>query len=77
MQVAYFARYAGIFLTLAPTGSFVLFTTLSSNIKAVIRFCGLVGEKRRVAEKAELMIWLDSKGITPIGQPEIAHYNPP
>ena len=23
------------------------------------------------------MSWLDSKGITPIGKPELARYNPP
>jgi hypothetical protein len=44
---------------------------------AVIRFSGLVGEKKRAAKTAELMTWLDSKGITPIGQPELARYNPP
>ena len=44
---------------------------------AVIRFSGLVGEKERAAKTAELMTWLDSKGITPVGQPELARYNPP
>ena len=44
---------------------------------AVIRFSGLVGEKKRAAKTVELMKWLDSKGITPIGQPELARYNPP
>ena len=44
---------------------------------AVIRFSGLVGEKKRAAKTAELMTWLASKGITPTGQPELARYNPP
>jgi hypothetical protein len=44
---------------------------------AVIRFSGLVGEKKRAAKTVELMKWLDSKGITPTGQPELARYNPP
>lgn len=44
---------------------------------AAIRFSGVVGEKTRAAKTAELMAWLDSKGITPIGQPELARYNPP
>ena len=44
---------------------------------AVIRFSGLVSEKKRAAKTEELMTWLDSRGITPIGQPELARYNPP
>jgi hypothetical protein len=44
---------------------------------AVVRFSGLVGEKDRAVKTAELMTWLDSKGITPIGQPVLARYNPP
>ena len=44
---------------------------------AVIRFSGLVSEKKRAAKTAELMTWLDGKGITPVGQPELARYNPP
>lgn len=44
---------------------------------AVIRFSGLVGEKKRAAKTEEQLTWLDSKGITPIGQPELARYNPP
>jgi hypothetical protein len=44
---------------------------------AVIRFSGLVGDKKRAAKEAELMHWLDSKGIQPIGQPQLARYNPP
>jgi len=48
----------------------------ASNV-AVIRFSGLVGEKKRAAKEAELISWLDSKGIEPIGQPQLARYNPP
>jgi len=44
---------------------------------AVVRFSGLVGERKRAAKEAELMSWLDSKGIEPIGQPQLARYNPP
>lgn len=44
---------------------------------AVIRFSGLVGEKKLAAKTAELMAWLQSKDIKPIGQPELARYNPP
>ena len=44
---------------------------------AVIRFSGFTGEDKIAAKTAELMAWLDSKGITPVGKPVLARYNPP
>jgi hypothetical protein len=44
---------------------------------AVIRFSGWVGENKAATKTAELMAWLDNKGIKPSGQPELARYNPP
>ena len=44
---------------------------------AVIRFSGWVNEKKVAAKTAELMAWLDSKGIEASGEPELARYNPP
>lgn len=44
---------------------------------AVIRFSGFAGENKVATKTAELMAWLDSKGISPIGKPELARYNPP
>ena len=44
---------------------------------AVIRFSGLAGEDKTATKTADLMTWLDSKGITPTGKPELARYNPP
>jgi hypothetical protein len=44
---------------------------------AVIRFSGLAGEDKVAAKTAELMAWLDGKGISPNGKPELARYNPP
>ena len=44
---------------------------------AVVRFSGLVSDTKLASKTAELTAWLDSKGITPIGQPELARYNPP
>lgn len=44
---------------------------------AVIRFSGFAGENKVAAKTAELMEWLDTKNITPIGKPELARYNPP
>jgi len=43
----------------------------------VIRFSGLAGEDKVAAKTAELMAWLDGKGISPVGKPELARYNPP
>jgi len=44
---------------------------------AVIRFSGFTGEDKIAAKTAELMTWLNGKGITPLGKPELARYNPP
>lgn len=44
---------------------------------AVVRFSGLTGEAKTARKTADLMAWLDSKGIAPIGKPELARYNPP
>lgn len=44
---------------------------------AVIRFSGFTGEDKIAKKTAELFAWLDSKGITPIGKPRLARYNPP
>lgn len=44
---------------------------------AVVRFSGSVDEKKLAAKTTELMTWLGSRGIEPIGQPELARYNPP
>jgi len=60
-----------------PNNSAVSLREVPASNYAVIRFSGLVGEKKRAAKTAELMTWLDSKGITPTGQPQLARYNPP
>lgn len=44
---------------------------------AVIRFSGLAGEDKVATKTAELMAWLERKGISPVGKPELARYNPP
>jgi hypothetical protein len=46
-------------------------------VKAVIRFSGFNSEAK-TQEKAQLLIkWMHSQGLTPIGEPELARYNPP
>ncbi|WOJ94034.1 heme-binding protein [Congregibacter variabilis] len=44
---------------------------------AVLRFSGLVGEKKRAVKIAELQQWLAKKNISPTGSPELARYDPP
>jgi hypothetical protein len=44
---------------------------------AVIRFSGLADEAKTAAKTADLLAWLDARGVTPIGKPEFARYNPP
>jgi hypothetical protein len=44
---------------------------------AVIRFSGLAGENKVAAKTAELNAWLEGRGIEPLGNPELARYNPP
>ncbi len=44
---------------------------------AANRFSGLVGEEKTAKKTAELINWLASKNIKPIGTPELARYNPP
>lgn len=44
---------------------------------AAIRFSGLAGEKKVAEKTRELTEWLASKGLQPIGEPELARYNPP
>lgn len=44
---------------------------------AVIRFSGFAGEDKTAIKTAELKAWLDRKGITPVGNPKLARYNPP
>ena len=44
---------------------------------AVIRFSGLAGENKVAAKTAKLKVWLEGRGIEPLGNPELARYNPP
>lgn len=44
---------------------------------AVLRFSGFAGSIKVDKKVAELMNWLNLKGITPIGEPQMARYNAP
>jgi len=43
----------------------------------VINFSGLAGSKKVANKTQELQIWMQEQNLTPIGQPELARYNPP
>ena len=60
-----------------PNNSAVTLREVPTSNYAVIRFSGLAGVDKTATKTADLMAWLDSKGITPIGKPELARYNPP
>ncbi len=60
-----------------PNNPAVTLRAVPESNYAVIRFSGLAGEEKVAAKTAELMVWLDAKGISPIGKPELARYNPP
>lgn len=60
-----------------PNNPAVVLRVVPTSNYAVIRFSGFTGEDKTATKTADLMAWLDSKGIAPIGQPELARYNPP
>ncbi len=60
-----------------PNNSAVTLHELPATRMAVIRFSGLAGAEKTAKQTAELMAWLKSKNIVPIGEPELARYNPP
>lgn len=60
-----------------PNNALVTLREIPQTRMAVLRFSGLVGEEKMAEKAAELMAWLKTKSITPIGEPEIARYNPP
>jgi uncharacterized membrane protein len=67
----------GIYVWFVLMGHAWLFGVSPAGNYAVVRFSGLVSDTKLASKTAELTAWLDSKGITPIGQPELARYNPP
>lgn len=60
-----------------PNNPAVTLREVPANNYAVIRFSGFTGEGKITTKTADLMAWLGNRGITPIGKPELARYNPP
>ena len=60
-----------------PNNPLVTLREVPASNYAVVRFSGFTGEDKVANKTAELMAWLDGKGIIPVGKPELARYNPP
>jgi len=60
-----------------PNNPAVTLREVPANNYAVIRFSGLAGENKVAAKTAELKAWLEGRGIEPLGNPQLARYNPP
>ncbi|WP_067104472.1 MULTISPECIES: heme-binding protein [Microbulbifer] len=60
-----------------PNNQAVTLREIPETNYAVIRFSGLAGEDKIARKTAELIEWMDEKGLEPTGQPELARYNPP
>ncbi len=60
-----------------PNNPAVTLRAIPVSRMAVLRFSGLAGEEKTAKKTAELLAWLKSKQISPIGEPELARYNPP
>lgn len=60
-----------------PNNQAVTLREIPETNYAVIRFSGLAGEDKIARKTAELIAWMEKKGLKPTGQPELARYNPP
>lgn len=60
-----------------PNNPAVTLREIPATNYAVIRFSGFAGENKVAAKTAELKAWLEGRGIEPLGNPELARYNPP
>lgn len=60
-----------------PNNPAVTLREVPASRVAVVRFSGLAGEEKTAKKTTELLAWLKTKKITPLGEPELARYNPP
>lgn len=60
-----------------PNNKAVTLRALPARNFAVLRFSGLAGEEKTAKKIEELLTWLKTKNIQPIGSSELARYNPP
>ena len=60
-----------------PNNPQVKLVQVGSQKLAVIRFTGFVGDDKVQEKTAELMAWIKSRNMLPLGNPRLARYNPP
>lgn len=60
-----------------PNNKAVVLRELPAKKFGVVRFSGLAGEAKTAKKTEELLAWLATKKIIPVGTPELARYNPP
>jgi hypothetical protein len=60
-----------------PNNSAVELRQVPATNYAAIRFSGFAGEIKTAKKTAQLLAWLESKGLTPVGEPVLARYNSP
>lgn len=60
-----------------PNNTAVSLREIPTRKFAVIKFSWLAGETKVAKKTTELMAWLRTNNITPIGKPALARYNPP
>jgi hypothetical protein len=60
-----------------PNNAQVKLRNIPAGNYAVIQFSGLAGEAKVAHKTADLMWWLNSKNIRPLGVAQLARYNPP
>jgi len=60
-----------------PLSSEVKLKEIPAHRKAVIRFTGFNSQEKTQEKTAELKAWMKSKNLTPLGEPQLARYNPP
>lgn len=60
-----------------PTDPQLTIRAIPARRVAAIRYSGFWTEARYFAHKNRLETWIQSKGLTPIGEPVWARYNPP
>jgi hypothetical protein len=60
-----------------PNNSQVKLVPIGPQKLAVIRFTGFVSDDKVQEKTAELMAWIKSRNMLPLGNPRLARYNPP
>ena len=60
-----------------PNNPDVFLRAIGEKKVAVLKFSGLVNEEKVAKKTTELTLWITSKKLRPLSDPELARYNPP